>query len=564
MRIVFERMHPYAWRTALQFFIKTVGTAAELFLPWLLSLILDEYAPSGAEDKIYLAGALMVGCAVLALLANVRANRMSARLSADITGTLRRDLFKKTMGLTCAKMDEYTKSTIVSRLSTDVYNVQQMLDRMQRLGVRAPILLLGGLAITFSIEPVLSLVILAVLPVLGAVITLISVKGIPLYTKTQKSLDTMVSRLREYASGMRVIKALSRESYEKERFNEANAAVAEREGRANLVMSAASPATNLFLNIGLAMVVLVGAFRVDAGFTKPGMIIAFLSYFTIMLNAVIMVSRIFVVFSRGAASAERIRELLNTPNEDLAKQCAGEKNSPFIEFRDVSFSYNKVKPDISGISFSVKKGGTLGIIGPTGSGKSTLARLLLGLYSPDSGEILIDGKCIHSIPEEELRPLFGAALQNDFIMADSIEQNVKFGRDISDVRVNAALALSQADFAEDRQDEAMASGGGSLSGGQRQRICIARALAGKPQILILDDSMSALDYKTEAALKQSLKAAFCGTSVIIAQRISSVMHADKIIVLEDGRMTGYGRHDELLESCADYRAIFEAQMGGAQ
>ncbi|MBQ3201355.1 MAG: ABC transporter ATP-binding protein [Clostridia bacterium] len=571
MKTVFSYLKPQYWRIALQLTIKFTGTVTELFIPWMLSHIIDEIVPLKDMGKVYLWGFFMLLAAGVALAGNVIANRYSTRISRRFTRQLRHDAFKRVSYLSSRQTDAFTLSSLISRLTSDTYNVHQMVDRMQRLGVRAPILVLGGVIVTFSLEPVLTLVLLCTLPLLGAVVITVSRKGVPLYGRVQQAVDGMVRKVQENMTGVRVIKALSKTDYEKARFDEVNREVVRRDQHAGAVMATTNPVMSLFLNLGLTAVVVVGAFRVNAGLSQPGKIIAFLSYFTIILNAMMMVSRLFMIYSKGAASAKRIEEILVTPMEPTLQAADAERSEYHVEFKDVSFSYNKAKDktrdDVEHISFRLKRGETLGIIGPTGSGKSTVVSLLMRFYDADEGEIRIGGKRIEGIPEEELHTMFGVVFQNDFILADTILENIDFGRNIPEDAIRRAGADAQAEFIEEKEDgllHMLTAKGANLSGGQKQRLLIARALAGDPDILILDDCSSALDYRTDAALRRAIRNHYRDTTtVIIAQRISSILHADHILVLDGGRVIGAGRHEELLASCPVYKEIYDVQMGEA-
>ena len=572
MKTVLRYLKPQYARLALQLTIKFIGTITELFIPWMLSHILDDIVPLRDMGQVYLWGVLMLLAAAVALFGNVCANRMSTRISRRFTEKLRHDAFARVSYLSSRQVDGFTLSSLISRLTSDTYNVHQMVDRMQRLGVRAPILLLGGICVTFTLEPVLTLVLVCTLPLLGVVVFGVSRRGVPLYVRVQEAVDGMVRKVQENMTGVRVIKALSKTEYEKERFDEVNREVVRRDQHAGAVMATTNPVMSLLLNLGLTAVVVVGAFRVNAGVSKAGKIIAFLSYFTIILNAMMMISRLFMIYSKGAASAKRIEEILETPVEPVPGDPAPRTSEYHVEFQDVRFSYNKAegktRDDLSGVCVALRRGQTLGIIGPTGSGKSTIVSLLMRFYDADAGEIRIGGRRIEGIPEEELHTMFGVVFQNDFILADSIRENIDFGRGLSDETLLLAAKLAQAEFIEEKEgglSHMLTAKGANLSGGQKQRLLIARALAGKPEILVLDDASSALDYKTDQALRSALHHNFSDTTtIIIAQRISSILNADHILVLDGGRVIGAGTHEELLASCADYREIYEVQMGEAE
>lgn len=551
---------------AMGFVIKFIGTIMDLCLPWILAYMIDTIIPTGDKRGIYLWGFIMFICSILAITFNVIANRMASKVARDATETLRHDLFARTMYLSNKNTDAFTKPSLISRLTTDTYNVHQMIGRIQRLGVRAPILAVGGILVTLTLDPVLTLVLVSVMPFITFITYYFSKKSIPMYTALQQSTDKFVRLIREDVAGIRVIKALSKTDYENEKYDVLNKEVAEREKKAGFTMAVVNPSMNFFLNIGLVLVVLAGAYRVNAGLTEVGKILAFLTYFTIILSAMMNISKMFVIISKAIASADRIVEVIDTPDDLLVSAYERLYDESYIKFDDVTFSYNNVKPNIENISFSLKKGETLGIIGATGSGKSTLAQLLMRYYDVDAGAIYIAGENIKSIPLGKLRRMFGVVFQNDTIFEDSISENVRLGRTISDDEIRTAISSARAkEFVEEEgrgYDNHINIRGANLSGGQKQRILIARALAGKPDILILDDSSSALDYKTDALLRGEISKNYGNTTkIIIAQRVSSIMHADLILVLDDGKVIGYGKHEELMENCDIYRQISNSQIG---
>ena len=570
-RIIGYYLRPYYGRMAIGFLIKFLGAVMDLFIPWILAYVIDNVIPVGSLRLIFLWGGIMFVCSILAVSFNIIANRMASRVASDATQTIRHDLFAKTMYLSARQTDAFTKPSLISRLTTDTYNVNQMIGRIQRLGVRAPILLVGGVLFTMSLDPVLSGVLLLVMPVLAAVMVTVSRKGMPMYRKLQSCVDSFVCLVREDIAGIRVIKALSKMDYEKDKFDRINRMVVTCERNAERTMAVLNPSMNMLLNLGLVGVILVGAFRVNAGTSEVGKILAFMTYFTIILNAMMSISRMFVIISKAVASAARIDQVLGC-GEDLAllgeTEALPEENEEADEivFEHVVFSYNKNEPNLKDISFTVKKGEMLGIIGSTGSGKTTLAALLMRLMDADEGRVLIGGRDVRSFDKEELRSRFGVVFQNDTIFEDTIYENVRMGRALDGEAIGRALHYAQAEeFTEEKvkNEGAMLDiRGANLSGGQKQRVLIARALAAGPEILILDDSSSALDYRTDALLRRQLREHFRGTTtILIAQRISSVMHADHILVLEDGEMIGYGTHEELMKTCEVYREISRSQTG---
>ena len=567
MREIFRYLKPHVPKMLGGFVFKFSGTVVELLIPMILSYIIDDVVPTGNITLVYWWGGAMLLCAVMALVNNIVANRMASAVAREATRSIRHDLFAKISYLSSRQIDDFSIPSLESRLTTDTYNVNQVIGMMQRLGVRAPILLVGGIFVTMAMEPVLTLVMIAIMPFIGIVVWLVTRKGVPMYTYLQKGIDIMVRTVRENISGIRVIKALSRTEQEKEHFSQVNREVVNRETRASITMGITNPMMNLFLNTGLTLVVVVGAFRVNSGVTKVGAIIAFLSYFTIILNAMLSITRLFVMYSRGSASASRICEVLYTREDLKVTEAPAVSEKAHVVFDDVSFSYQKKGDDISHISFTLQKGETLGIIGGTGSGKSTIAALLMRLYERDSGSIRISGRPVESIPPEELHTKFGGVFQNDVLFADTIASNIDFGRNLPQERIVQAAQCAQAmefiDSLPDGFQHMLTPRGTNLSGGQKQRVLLARALAGYSEILILDDSSSALDYRTDASLRKALRENYSDvTTIVIAQRVSSILHADHILVLEDGKALGYGTHEELMETCPLYREISESQMGG--
>ena len=557
-------LKPYFGYITLTVTIKFLSAVAELLIPYLMEIILDEKVPAGDLGEIYIAGGWMLLCAVVCLVLNIVANRMSAISSGKITRAVRHDLFYKLETLSARQLDHLTVSSAVSRLTSDTYNINQFIARIQRLGIRAPILLIGGIAMMVSMDPVLSLVLIALLPIIALVVYYVTKTSVPLYTQQQGVLDDMVRTIQENITGIRVIKALSKTDYEKRRFQSVNQELTEVDEKAGFVTALTNPSSTLVLNLGLTLVVIVGAFRVNSGAILSGVIVAFLQYFIMILNAMLGITRIFVMYSKGQASANRVADVLEL-EADLTVLPAPppRADAPHIEFRNVSFSYTGKGAVLHDLSFSLNHGQTLGIIGPTGCGKTTIVNLLLRLYDPDEGEIRIDGQDIRTISPEVLRSKFGVVFQNDFVTEGTIVDNLRFFRPLSEEAITSGAAFAQADFVREKgMDAPVQVRGNNLSGGQKQRLLIGRALAGNPEILILDDASSALDYRTDAQLRKALYQNFQNTTtVVVAQRVSSLRHADLILVLSDGALLGAGTHEDLMQTCEEYRLIAQTQMG---
>lgn len=598
MKFIFRHMKKYRGRIVVQLIIKFIGTAAEFMIPYVLEYMLDEVAPAEGNNilKMIVCGVLMVGIAIFVRGMNVLANRKAVRIASECIYNIRDELFRKTMELSGSQVDKYGLPSLTSRMTSDSYNVQNFMRAIQTMGVRAPILLLGGMAVTLMMDTGLALILLILVPVIIASVVIISMKGIPLYEKVQQKMDTIIRIMRENITGIRVVKALSKENYETKRFKNANDEMFGSDTTASVVMSLPGPIMTLIMNIGLTAVVVIGAYRVNDGITKPGVILAFLTYFNMILMGVNGINRIFIMTSKANASAGRIAAVIeegkdlevvygietgqeakgegDKPTENGNGQksvsAAGNAKTPYIAFEDVNFRYKKQGSDsegyeLSDISFSLDKGSSLGIIGATGSGKTTIVNLLMRFYDTTEGRVIVDGRDVRSYRTTELRKKFGVVFQNDAIFADSLYENIAFGRDVDEKRAMEAVTEARAaEFVEAYEDGLKHKAdihGANMSGGQKQRILIARALAAKPEILILDDSSSALDYKTDALLRQMIREHYNNTTtIIVAQRISSIMSLDNIIVLDDGKIVGIGKHEELMESCKEYRDIYEIQM----
>ena len=588
MKFLWKYLRKYKWMILGGMGLKLAGTMVELLIPYVMEHLLDDVVPRQELAPVLFWGVVMILLACMVRLLNVTANRRAVRVAKENILSVRRDLFHAALNLSGGQMDEVGLPSLISRMTSDTYNLQNFIRAVQTLGIRAPIMLLGGIGITLAMDTGLAMILCIMAPIMIALVVFISFKGIPLYDLVQRGMDDIVRIMRENITGIRVVKALSKEPFEMRRFGEANDTTSRRDIKASIIMALPGPTVTLFLNIGLTLVVLIGARRVNAGVTQPGVILAFLTYFNMILMGVMGLNRVFMMLSKANASAARVAAVAELP-EDLPRlpesEGARTDREGYIVFDHVSFSYNadstrstassaafagaSRQQCLKEIDFTIRKGGSLGIIGATGSGKTTLINLLMRFYDPSEGHVFVDGKDVRTWDRDELHRRFGVVFQNDAIFATTIRENVIFGREMDEQGLRQALEDAMAaDFVdryEDGADHEAAIHGGNFSGGQKQRLLIARALAAKPDILILDDASSALDYRTDAELRKAIREHHGdATLIVIAQRISSIMNLDDIIVLDEGEMIGHGTHEELLRDCPVYREIQQTQMGEAE
>ncbi|MBO7601279.1 MAG: ABC transporter ATP-binding protein [Lachnospiraceae bacterium] len=579
MRFILRYVKPIKYRLFFVLFLKAVASFLELLIPYVLEHIIDDVVLENSVFKVLLWGGIMIFLAFLVWRTNVFANRRAVKNATETILKIRQDLFDKTMNLSGEVFDEFGLPSLTSRMTSDSYNVQNFVRMVQTMGIRAPMLLIGGITVTLIMDAGLAAILCILAPIMIVLVVFISFKGIPLYENVQKKVDNIVRVMRENITGVRVVKALSKEEYEKRRFSGTNDEMTGADMKASIVMSMPGPLMQLFLNSGLTLVVFIGARRVNAGVTEPGVILAFLTYFNMVLMGVMGVNRLFMMMSKADASAKRIASAVDAVNTlDIEEEKERTKDDAFIRFDHVTFGYAKVLNDdeiieggqrrkaISDMDFSIKKGGSLGIIGATGSGKTTVFNLLMRFYDVDKGKITIEGRDVKTIEKDELHSMFGAVFQNDVLLTGTIRDNIVFGREVSEeALIKAAKCAGAYEFIsayDDGFDHEITKLGTNLSGGQKQRVLIARALAADPKILILDDASSALDYRTDADMRKAIATNYPSvTRLIVAQRISSILNCDEILVMDDGEIIARGTHEELLKNSPEYAEIYRTQMG---
>ncbi len=546
----------------------------ELIVPLIMADIIDVGINGGAgKPYIYRMGGIMILMGALGLCCALVCQYLASRASQGVGTVIRNDLFRHIGSLSHAELDRFGTPSLITRVTNDVNQVQSAVAMLIRLVVRAPFLVIGAAVMAMTIDLKLSLVFLAVMPLVAAVLYFIMFRSVPLYRVIQKKLDKISLITRESLSGARVIRAFSGEAAEEKRFREANDDFADTSMRVGRLSALLNPLTYAIMNLAIAAIVWFGGFRVDSGALTQGQVIAFVNYMTQISLALVVVANLVVLFTKAAASSARINEVFDT--EPSIKDGAGaavSEKAPVIEFKDVSFSYSEGGDNaLENITFSVRKGETVGIIGGTGSGKSTLVSLIPRFYDAEKGSVLINGADVKSYGLKELRQRIGFVPQKAMLFSGTIAENLRWGNEnASDEQLQKAAETAQAKEFIDKMPDGFNThinqGGRNLSGGQKQRLTIARALTGSPEILILDDSASALDFATDAALRKAIaKDTQNMTVLIVSQRATSIRHADKIIVLDDGEAAGIGTHSELLESCSVYREIVMSQesKGGA-
>ena len=545
-------------------------TLTELLLPTLLASIVDEGVVPGDTGHIWRVGGLMLLVAALGGGAAIAATYFASRTANGFGRDVRRRLFRHVSGFSMPELNQLGTATLITRTTNDVTQVQQVVYMMLRLMISAPLTAVGGVVMAVSTDLTLSLVIVAMVPILALAIALISARALPMFRAMQEKIDGLNRIVRELLTGVRVVRAFNRSDYEHRRFTAANQDLMETAIRVHRLMGSTMPLMMVLLNMTTVAIMWFGGLRVDGGHMQVGDLMAFIQYVMLIMFSLLMVSMMMVILPRAAVSAGRINEVLETiPSiEDslAARPVAGRRG--VVEFRHVTFQYpGAEQPALRDISFRAEPGKTTAIIGGTGSGKSTLVNLLLRFYDPTEGQVLVDGVDVREQPQADLRAAIGYVPQKAVLFAGTIADNIRYGKpDATDQEIERAAEIAQAlEFIRGMPqgfETVVDQGGTNLSGGQRQRLTIARAVVRRPRIYVFDDCFSALDFKTDAELRAALRRETQdATVIIVAQRVSTIMHADQIIVLDAGRAVGIGTHQELVRTCPVYREIVVSQLG---
>lgn len=571
-------MNAYKKESVLAPLFKLLEATFELFVPLVMVKIIDVGIAQGDKSYILKMGGVLVLLAAIGLTVSITAQFFAAKAAVGSCTALRQAMFDHIMDLDHSAIDKTGTSTLITRMTSDIAQVQNTVNMVLRLFLRSPVIVFGAMIMAFTIDVKSALIFTVAIPALAIVVYGVTAGSMPVYKRAQERLDKVLSLTRENLSGARVIRAFAREDLEREAFGLENDTLAGTQTSAARISAITNPVTYVIVNTAIMYLIYTGAVKVNIGELSQGQVVALLNYMSQILVELLKLANLFVLFSKGVACAKRIEAVLETDTHPDIDKTAASANAEadvsvtapgddaFIRFEEVGLTYMGAGDSaIRGVSFAAKKGETVGIIGGTGSGKTSLVSLAAGFYRATEGAVFIDGKNIDSYTDEELRKRISIVPQKAVLFTGSIRDNLKWGNpDADDERLWSALKIAQADEIVKGKagglDEHVEQGGRNFSGGQRQRLTIARAVAADPEILILDDSASALDYITEKNLRDALAGMKDTTKFIVSQRASSLIYADRIIVLDDGEVVGVGTNEELLKTCDVYREIYETQF----
>lgn len=568
MKKLWKYMRDYRREGILAPLFKLLEASLELLVPLVMAQIIDTGIANGDGGFILSRCGILAALAAVGLVCSITAQYFAAKASVGFAAKLRSTLFKHIQSLSYSKLDTQGTGTLIARITGDINQVQSGMNLALRLLLRSPFVVFGAMIMAFTIDVKAALVFVVTIPLLSIVVFGIMLWSIPMYKKVQARLDKVLGITRENLSGVRVIRAFCKEDEERREFGERNAALTKLQLMVGRVSAAMNPATYIMINLGIAVLIYVGALRVDSGILTQGQVVALYNYMSQILVEFVKLASLIITITKALACAGRVSAALDVESDmhgadTMPKEIDTDEE---VRFENVEFGYaTGGEPALSGISFSVKKGETMGIIGGTGSGKSSLVSLIPRFYDATGGHVYIKGNEVKDYPLGALREMVGMVPQKAVLFKGTIRENLRWGNaDATGEEMERALSDAQAleivKAKPEGLDSPVAQNGKNLSGGQRQRLTIARALIKKPEILILDDSASALDYATDLALRRSLAAlSYKPTVFIVSQRASSILHADKIAVLDEGKMVGLGTHDELMQTCPVYREIYYSQ-----
>lgn len=563
----------YKKETVLAPLFKLLEALFELFVPLVMASIIDKGIAHNDTGHIVKLGAVLVVLGIVGLISSLTAQYFSAKAAVGFATKLKHSLFEHIQGLSFSEIDKLGTSTLITRMTSDINQLQNGVNMVLRLFLRSPFIVFGAMVMAFTVDVKAALIFVVIIPLLSVVVFTIMGITIPMFKRVQQGLDNVLLKTRENLTGARVIRAFCKEDEEIKSFNISNEALTNISKKTSKISALMNPITYIIINCGIAALLYTGAIRVDSGALTQGQVVALINYMSQILVELIKLANLIILVTKAIASGNRVwaifeqKNSLNEVEYTTADENYDKYKDSVVVFDNVCLKYGSSKEEaLSNISFEVKRGETVGIIGGTGSGKSSLVNMIPRFYDATDGGIYVDGINVKNYRKEELRRKIGIVLQKAVLFKGTIKENIMWGNKEASIEdINDAIEIAQAvDVVEKKEkklDEMIEQGGSNLSGGQKQRLTIARAMVRKPEILILDDSASALDFATDAALRKAIKNVdFNPTVFIVSQRAASIMHADKIIVLDDGEAVGMGTHEELLATCDVYKEIYNSQF----
>ena len=570
MKDIIKYLRHYIKESILAPLFKMLEASFELFVPLVMAAIIDTGIKNSDKPYIFKMGMVLVGLAIVGFISALTAQYFAAKAAVGFGKELRGDLYRHINTLSYSEIDKIGTSTLITRLTADVNQMQTAVNLFLRLFLRSPFIVIGAVVMAFTVDPKTAIIFAVSIPMLAVVVFGIMFYSVPIYKKVQNRLDSVMRMTRENLSGVRVIRAFNHEQRETEDFDKCSEELKDMQLYGGKISAYLNPITYVIVNLSIVLIIYVGGLRVDTGRLTQGEVISLINYMSQVLVELIKLSNLIINLTKSVACGNRINDVFKIKPSINDGSGIKTENDTAVEFDHVSATYaGSNEKSLDSLTLNVPRGSTVGIIGATGSGKTTLINLIPRFYDVSGGSLKVNGTDVRNYNVDELRKLVGVVPQKAALVSGTVRDNMKWGKpDATDEEINAALKTAQAlDFVDEKNglDSKILQGGKNLSGGQIQRLTIARALVRKPEILILDDSSSALDFATDAALRRAIKSDTDNMTVfIVSQRFSTIKNADMIIVLDDGRVCGIGKHDELFESCEEYRDICESQLSSKE
>lgn len=570
MKDLIKYLRHYIKESILAPLFKMLEASFELFVPLVMAAIIDTGIKNSDKPYIFKMGMVLVGLAIVGFISALTAQYFAAKAAVGFGKELRGDLYRHINTLSYSEIDKIGTSTLITRLTADVNQMQTAVNLFLRLFLRSPFIVIGAVVMAFTVDPKTAIIFAVSIPLLAVVVFGIMFYSVPIYKKVQNRLDSVMRMTRENLSGVRVIRAFNHEQKEIEDFDKCSEELKDMQLYGGKISAYLNPITYVIVNLSIVLIIYVGGLRVDTGRLTQGEVISLINYMSQVLVELIKLSNLIINLTKSVACGNRINDVFKIKPSINDGSGIKTENDTAVEFDHVSATYaGSNEKSLDSLTLNVPRGSTVGIIGATGSGKTTLINLIPRFYDVSGGSLKVNGTDVRNYNVDELRKLVGVVPQKAALVSGTVRDNMKWGKpDATDEEINAALKTAQAlDFVDEKDglDSKILQGGKNLSGGQIQRLTIARALVRKPEILILDDSSSALDFATDAALRRAIKSDTDNMTVfIVSQRFSTIKNADMIIVLDDGRVCGIGKHDELFESCEEYRDICESQLSSKE